>query len=842
MYKPTVKFEDVKNVTTAEYFSKDKYAVDMFEAKYAKEKQDHTRETPAEVFWRVSSGLAAMEKTKALKKHYEEAWFSLMWEGWFRPGGSVLAGVGATSTKSLLNCTTVAIEGDSLEAISKADYTIMKCAAFRQGLGFDGSSLRPRGAPVNNAAEASTGAVPWIEKLVDNGKWVGQVGRMPALLVSLKDRHPDIIEFITAKVAHGKIENANISVQISNKFMEAVKVDGDWELYFDFEEDSKYERISKIIKAKELFDLIAKTAFASAEPGVQYIDLLREGSIVHQIYKATGDERFKIISSNACSEKPLPNLGACNLLSSNQEKFSTDPEEYEKQLAEIVPYMVRMSDNVVSYELYNKLSPLKDQAWILDQTREVGIGITNVHGWFLKQGIAYDSDEAVIRLENFFKIYASKVFESSILLGKEKVSAPSWDLVADKSIFMKSSYFNNVVTYLFDGDVSKVTHMRNMAHMSIAPTGSLSSTFPSPCISSGIEPVIGLYYWRRTRAIDKGNYTYYFVIPPRLKDFILTKIEPNTEDYITLANFSGSERDDNGNVGLSLVAIINKYLPKDFFKPAHEIDYNKKIQLMASVYKWIDAAVSCTYNLPNTATVEDVESIYMAAYDHGVRAVSVYVDGSRQGILIFEDPLTNKAKFEKMPVESICGPDNRPISIIPVCAPKRPDVLECSIHHCSVRGTPWLVILGLMDGHPYEIFAGEVEEGLYVPKTCKQGTLTKKGGGKYSLDIKIRKAEVEYKDVAHALMTSNQRALTRLLSLSLRHGTPLEFIQQQLKKANGDITDFSAVVARVFGTYIKQYRYEKNSGACPECGKDSLMRMEGCLKCMEEGCSYSRCD
>lgn len=307
-----IKYENVKHVTSKEYFSADEYAHSMFDTKYCTKWDAKgqvvtdsnspyaTIETPADVFWRVASGLAALEDTKAAQAMYSNHWFALMWLGWFRPGGSVLAGVGASSLKSLLNCTTLPLSEDSLESISKCDYDIMKCAAFRQGLGFDASALRPRGAPVNNAAEESTGTVPWISKLVDNGEWVGQKGRKPAILVSLKDHHPDIYEFVCAKMEKGKLENANISVQVSNKFIEAVKADGDWELYFEFAEGSKYERISKIIKAKELFDLIAEMAFKTAEPGVQYIDLLREGSMVHQIYLDTGDGRFKIISTNAC--------------------------------------------------------------------------------------------------------------------------------------------------------------------------------------------------------------------------------------------------------------------------------------------------------------------------------------------------------------------------------------------------------------------------------------------------------------------------------------------------------------------------------------------------------------
>ena len=307
-----ISYENVKDVSSKEYFAADAYAHSMFDTKYCV-KWDETGkvitdtdtpyakiETPADVFWRVSSKLAAMESTKELQNLYSSRWFALMWLGWFRPGGSVLAGVGAPSLKSLLNCTTLPLAEDSLESISKCDYDIMKCAAFRQGLGFDASALRPRGAPVNNAAEESTGAVPWICKLVDNGEWVGQKGRKPAILVSLKVHHPDIYEFVTAKAEKGALENANISVQITNKFIEAVKAEATWELYFNFEEGSKYERISKFVPAKELFDLIAEQAFKHAEPGVQYIDLLREGSMVHQIFLDTDDKRFKIISTNAC--------------------------------------------------------------------------------------------------------------------------------------------------------------------------------------------------------------------------------------------------------------------------------------------------------------------------------------------------------------------------------------------------------------------------------------------------------------------------------------------------------------------------------------------------------------
>ena len=831
-----INFKDVKDITTEDYFSDEKFASDMFNIKYCHIKSDGAKETPAEVFWRIAYELSKFEKSEKEQKHCCEIWFSLLWLGWFRPGGSIINGIGSSSRVSLNNCTHVPLIGDSLEDISKCDYDIMKCAAFRQGIGVDVSKLRPRGSKINNAASKSTGIVPWVCKLVDNGKYVGQSGRVPALLMSVKIDHPDVEEFITAKTERGAIENANISVQISDKFMEAVKNNSDWELCFDFSNKLKYKSFSKIVNARELFHLIAKTAFATAEPGVQYIDLMKKGSMVQCIANAIDDKTYEIMGTNACSEKPLPGFGVCNLLSINMEMFSTDADEYKKELEFIVPYLVRLSDNVVSYELANKLSPVPEQKVIVEQLREIGMGVTNIHGWFLKQNLAYDSNKAVTFAENFFKCYAYNVFKTSMELGKEKGNALGFDLVKDKNEFMASIYFRNIVNEFFNGDLSKIATMRNMAHMSIAPTGSLSNSFPQPCISSGVEPVIGLYYWRKTRAIEGGVYTYYFVIPNRLKEYILTKIPKESEHYLILKNFSGSEHDEDGSVGKKLIDIMSNYINIGFFKPAHEIDYLKKIKLMAGIYKWVDAAISCTYNLPDSATVKDVETIYMEAYKKGIRAVSVYVDGSREGILLFDDPITSKSKFEnKM---SICK--ERPETIQINYAPKRPDRLECNVHQISIKGEPWTVLVGMLYGLPFEIFCGQAEE-LYIPKSCKKGYIVKRGCGKYSLEIMIRRSIVEYKDLAQVLMTDDERSLTRILSLNLRHGVPLQFISLQLKKANGDITTFSTAISRVLTHYIKntEYMYKDGERKCPQCGENSMIFKGGCMECVE--CGYSKC-
>ncbi len=322
-----VKFEDVKNITTEEYFKNNKYAVDIFNEKYAHKKEKDEKETPAEVFWRVSKELSEFEKEDK-KENICNIWFDLLWNDWFRPGGSIISGIGSGKKCSLANCCTIPIEGDTLEdIIAKAEYSLAKCAAYRQGMGIDLSNLRPRGAKLGNAAEESTGIVPWGKKFSSIGNFVGQRGRMPAILESLKIYHPDIEEFINSKRKTGEIENANISVQVTDDFMESLKNKKKWILSFETER----EKIEKEIDPEYLFDLISEAAIESAEPGIQYIDKLKKGTILDAVYKDTGKDVYKIISSNACcfTDNMAVSTNKGNLLISEiKEKFN-DREELE---------------------------------------------------------------------------------------------------------------------------------------------------------------------------------------------------------------------------------------------------------------------------------------------------------------------------------------------------------------------------------------------------------------------------------------------------------------------------------------------------------------------------------
>lgn len=263
---------------------------------------------------------------------------------------------------------------------------------------------------------------------------------------------------------------------------------------------------------------------------------------------------------------------------------------------------------------------------------------------------------------------------------------------------------------------------------------------------------------------------------------------------------------------------------KGLFKGANDISPENHVLMQAEMQKHVDSSISKTINMPSIATIEDVDRVYRMAWELGCKGVTVYRDGSRD-----EQVLYNSGAKVKMNEE-------RPDGVKFNLSPKRPKELEADIHHCTIKGVPWVVAVGLFNNMPYELFAGELND-LYIPKTCKSGIVTKEKNGLYSLTIQIRNSKVKFDDIAHTLMDSDQRALTRMVSLALRHGVHYEFIVKQLKKSSGDITDFAAVVNRVLKSYIKQYLYE-NEKPCPECG-GKLIKVEGCEKC--SSCGISKC-
>jgi len=345
-----IKFKDVKDQTTEEYFNGNEFSIDAFNKKY----KAHENETYVQAVKRVCDYVASVEETKELRKYWSERWFDEIYNDWWHPAGSIMQGANSGRNISMMNCTTISLgtiapdeEWDNLESIIRnAGYTVAKTAAQRQGLGLDFSRLRPVGTKVMNSANESSGVVHWMKFIDSIGYYVGQKGRIPAMLFSLSCDHPDIVDFITIKSDHTQIQNANISVQCTDAFYDAIKKDTNWEMTFEIKgvkqgdriyldgqsknidalydeekkkwyvvarRDRKGEKIKKTIKARDLLELIAKNMHQHAEPGIQNIDLARKYSNSDYVYDPEDEYDSRIISTNACclvaSSKVMTNKG-----------------------------------------------------------------------------------------------------------------------------------------------------------------------------------------------------------------------------------------------------------------------------------------------------------------------------------------------------------------------------------------------------------------------------------------------------------------------------------------------------------------------------------------------------
>lgn len=493
-----------------------------------------------------------------------------------------------------------------------------------------------------------------------------------------------------------------------------------------------------------------------------------------------------------CGEQPLVAFGSCNLGSVNLTQFVDsmfqDTVKFDiSKFTGVVRSMVCMMDRMLDVNYY----PLKEQEEIVQKKRQIGLGITGLGDMLAMMRLKYSSQEARDLVGLVMSTMRNTAFETSIELAKELGPFPLWNEFTDeqKQQFIDGEYIRTLPDAIRQ-DILKYG-LRNSRLLSIAPCGTISLLMNN--VSSGAEPIFLLEYDRKVKTSAE---------------------ETITETVETYSWRKYKEFMDNDSPE-----------KPDYFETTEDLQVEDHIEMQAVLQRYICTAISKTINIPVDYSYDDFKQVYMSAYINGLKGCTTYRPNSILGSV-----LSKKG-------DNGCA-DNRPDEITFMCAPKRPKELECEIHHCTVKGQPWLVIVGMYKETPYEIFAGEGDD-LYIPKSIKSGKVIKRGKGTYSLVIQTKKSEIEFKDVAHDLMTVEQRAMTRLVSLSLRHGVPHEFIVKQLRKSSGDITDFSAVITRVLNTYIKEAKYEKDE-PCPECDDGVLVRQEGCKNC-SKSCGYSKC-
>jgi ribonucleoside-diphosphate reductase alpha chain len=871
----TTKFEDVKDQTTEEYFKGNQFSIDAFNKKYT----SIEGESYVQALKRVCDYISSVEKTEELRQFWSERWFDEIYNDWWHPAGSIMQGAGTHRKISLANCTTISLgalrndeEWDNLESIFKnTAYTVAKCAAYRQGLGVDFSRLRPNGTKVLNSANQSTGAVHWMKHVDGIGYSVGQKGRIPAMLFSLSITHPDIEEFITIKSDYTKIQNANISVQITDKFYRAVEEDKDWDLYFDIPSikkgdkvyidvhsidvgctkeketgryykiathDRKKEFFTRVVKAKKLLELIAKNMSANAEPGIQNIDIARRYSNSDYMYDPSDEYDSRILSTNACSEQYLSRESLCVLASLNVEKFDTSPYEYIPQLEKIASSMQRFLDNVNECELHYETFATPHQKLAIQKLRRIGAGVTNIVAWLFKQNLLYGTQEANDAFEEFQKVNNYFLYLYGEKVGKEKSDFGLFNKEKWKSSpFVKRMIEeSHSLNEKYELDILTGNHSRNVTYSSIAPTGTLSLMFRDMVFSYGIEPAWFLYFWKRTRMA--GKYEYYFCVPKVVIDAYEVAGFPIPIDSDTI-------RDDwDGKHGKVVAQFIEDH-KSDVgvkFENSTEIDPLDKLQFMSQIMKWVDSSISTTYLLPEGSDWKSVYKFIIEAHKKEVKSIAAFPDKKMYGIVsstAFKD-LAFKLKSEGIDIHHQNFSDielkelnisRQKIAQVINNSPTRLDTLEADIYTVSVKGQKFVIVVGIQNGQPYEIFGGHLN-GLGLKSAYKKGKITKMKKGQYSLDFD----DINIEDFSKQF-TPTEQILFRMASMGLRHGVPIQFIVEQLQKATEDITSMASAAARVLKKYIKDG--EKVHGqSCPSC-KSVVVYIEGCVSCPT--CGWSKC-
>ncbi len=546
--------------------------------------------TPDEMWKRVAKGIAGVEKPKNRKK-WEKRFYEMMQDFKFLPGGRILAGAGTGFDVTYYNCFVIPNPPDSRGGIMANLTQMIEIMAHGGGVGLNLSSLRPRGSRVKKVNGFSSGPINWAELYSLATKDIVQQGgsRRGALMLMLWDWHPDIEEFITVKQDLNKINGANLSVCLSDAFMEAVKKNGDWDLVYPDLDDPKYDKkwtgdldawkkaggkvkVLKTIKAKYLWDLICTAAWRSAEPGLHFLDRSNKRSNTH--YFET------LIATNPCGEQPLSAWAVCNLGAINLAAYVKNKQFDYDNFAKDAQVAVRFLDNVIDDTYYFYEGNEK----VAKDIRRQGLGILGLADALIKMEIKYGSEESLKVIDKIFKTLRDNAYISSSDIAKEKGSFPKYN----KEKYLKGFHIKRLPKEI-RAKIAK-QGMRNAVVLTIAPTG---STGLLAGVSSGIEPVYEFEFVRRDRL---GEHQMYHPLFEEWK-----KDHPNEKK-------------------------------PDYFVSANDLTPEEHVKVQAIAQEYIDASISKTVNAPKTHTVEDVKRLYTLAYEMGLKGITYMRDGSRAGV------------------------------------------------------------------------------------------------------------------------------------------------------------------------------------------------------------------
>lgn len=739
---------------------------------------------------------------------YAEEIRRLMLEKKFIPAGSILFSYGTDRVASLSNCYFLSYDNDSLESIFKTFSQASRIFSWRGGVGFNQTTLRPKNEPVNNSAKNSTGSVSFMPLISDITNVIGQKGRRGASLICLDCRHPDVIDFIKSKSnpeeVFGKdhltgkvfdIFGANISVLITDDLMQKYINDDYFEFVFpDIDDDKEfynknwngcYEDWISLggklktygkIKARELVSFIAEQSWKINDPGVIYWN-----NVINQTFMSTDPKTFPR-GMNPCGEQILPNYGNCLLLCTNLAAYVQNPwtdkakfmfEDYLNDIA----YVLEFGDYIIDINNH----PLEEQNELSKYDRKIGHETTGLADMLAMLGYRYGDANSLQFIEKLYQIKLIEEFICQVNMAKEKGSCPAasnvgfdvlrrTDFISKIFDVMKNIMPENQVKYFEDKFLEH--GIRNFGWSTQGPCGSISIIAGNT--TSGIEPLFAIKYTRHTRLSDKPIQILH---QPLLEHLISTK-----QEYL-------------------MHELNEKQLCEKFnYVTSMELDYLKRINVQEIIQKHITDSISSTINLPSTATPQDIEKIYVESWKRGLKGITVFRNGTIQGVLEIDktnntDTIQKDNKIET----NLNEPENGKTHIVK-----------------WKNAKVYITVTTDKDGKPSKIFSS-------IP--WEAGLSGNDENDTYKTELLLERM-------------SHWSAICRLTSVCLSHGVSVEEVIKQLKKSSYNITHIPRHIMRILSEFIAEKT--DNNLLCPVCKNNSLIVTEGCVSCTY--CGYSKCD
>ena len=831
-----------------QYFKGDELAARVWVNKYAVKDSfgNIFEKSPEDMHWRIANEVARIEAKYKNGLNAQQLYELLDHFKYIVPQGSPMTGIGNDfQVASLSNCFVIGIDGaaDSYGGIIRIDEEQVQLMKRRGGVGHDLSHIRPKGSPVKNSALTSTGLVPFMERYSNSTREVAQDGRRGALMLSVSIKHPDSEAFIDAKMTEGKVTGANVSVKLDDAFMQAAVNGTPYKQQYPVDSDQPV--FTKDIDASALWKKIVHNAWKSAEPGVLFWDtIIRES--VPDCYADLG---YRTVSTNPCGEIPLCPYDSCRLLAINLYSYVVNPYTKEAYFdfdlfKKHVALAQRIMDDIIDLELEKiekiiakidsdpeseEVKEAEKHLWEKiykksGQGRRTGVGITAEGDMLAAMGLRYGTEGATEFSEQVHKTIALEAYRSSVNMAKERGAFAIYDSEREKN--------NPFINRLKEADPELYEEMkkygrRNIACLTIAPTGTTSLMTQT---TSGIEPVFMPVYKRRRKVNPNDPQTHVDFVDETgdaFEEYIV--FHHKFVEWMTVNGYDPTKRYTQEEID----ELVEK---SPYYKAtSNDVDWLMKVKMQGRIQKWVDHSISVTINLPNDVDEALVNRLYVEAWRSGCKGCTVYRDGSRSGVLLS----TKKDKKDKKEELPPCKP--------PTVVEVRPKVLEAEVVRFQNNKEKWVAFVGLLDGHPYEIFTGlqDDEEGISLPKSVTTGRIIKnideEGNKRYDFQFENKRG---YKTTIEGLSEKFNKEYwnyAKLISGVLRWRMPIDRVIKlvdSLQLDSENINTWKNGVERALKKYVTDGTSAEGQ-KCPNCGNETLVYQEGCLIC--KTCGTSRC-